>query len=565
MPRPTLGTLVAALLGVVVTAVVGVLGAPLQALIVGALAVTAVTLRAQHPGVLAARLRRRFLLGVPWGTVLVVAGVLGVYLFVQGGLDDWYRPLTLPFSAWSYLYPLGWLTASFAHSGPGHLVGNLFGALAFAPIAEYAWGHFPEERGAASFGTWKTNPFVRAFVLFPLAAIAVGVGGTLVTPGALIGFSGVVFAFAGFALVNRPVAAIVALLGQRAARTVWRALQQPVVNASAGPSFQQPWWQGISVQGHIVGLFIGVGLATTLLWRRERRPDPWRLWLGVAIFVFAQNVWALWWYDGPGQFVLFRAAGVVLALALALVVALSIPVGDRHLFDEFTTRHVAIFALLLPVVLLGGIAVPTNAVTVADADLGDDSVEVRDYRVGYVENAPDARVAVFREIAADAGLPVPERPGVNASGVVVVSDRRQLWTEQVSKRRLAFAGQRRVSVGSLGWRDSVTAVRRGWSPAGNSTVYRVRLQAGNTTRTAYTAPPATADPTLAGRNVSVAAENSTFRLRVHRDGRTLGTAAIPTGNETVTAGNITFLRVDDRVRGRIDGTNVTVARKETYN
>ena len=46
---------------------------------------------------------------------------------------------------------------------------------AFAPLAEYAWGHFPRGRGTTSFGSWRTNPYVRAFVVFPAAVFVVGV------------------------------------------------------------------------------------------------------------------------------------------------------------------------------------------------------------------------------------------------------------------------------------------------------------------------------------------------------------------------------------------------------
>jgi len=148
------------------------------------------------------RLRRRFVLGVPWGTVVTVLGVLAVYLFVQGGYTHWYRPVVIPFRAWSYLAPLGMLTAGFAHAGPGHLLGNLFGTVALAPIVEYAFGHFPRERGASSFGSLQTNPYVRALLVFPATVAIVGVTLTLFTLGPVIGFSGVVFAFAGFALVR---------------------------------------------------------------------------------------------------------------------------------------------------------------------------------------------------------------------------------------------------------------------------------------------------------------------------------------------------------------------------
>ncbi|MFB6157044.1 MAG: rhomboid family intramembrane serine protease, partial [Haloferacaceae archaeon] len=152
-----------------------------------------------------ARLRRRFVLGVPWGTLVSVALVLAVYLFLQGGAADWNAPITIPFRAWSYFYPLGVAVAAFAHAGPGHLLGNLVGTLALAPLAEYAWGHFPRERGASSFASPLRNPLVRAFLVVPLAVVAAGLLTAAFSVGPIIGFSGVVFAFGGVALVHYPL------------------------------------------------------------------------------------------------------------------------------------------------------------------------------------------------------------------------------------------------------------------------------------------------------------------------------------------------------------------------
>ena len=41
------------------------------------------------------RRRARLLLGLPWGTIVSVLGVLAVYVFLQGGLAHWNDPLTL--------------------------------------------------------------------------------------------------------------------------------------------------------------------------------------------------------------------------------------------------------------------------------------------------------------------------------------------------------------------------------------------------------------------------------------------------------------------------------------
>lgn len=173
--------------------------------------------------------RSRLVMGVPWGSLLVIALVYCVYLFVQDGITAFGNPVTLPYRAYSYFYPLGMLTASFSHAGPGHLIGNLAGAAVVAPIAEYAWGHYPDERGETAFASWRTDPWIRALVIFPLIVVAITIGSSLFALGPVIGFSGVVFAFAAFALVHYPIVTLVGVLGvQGALLTLYRALQTPI-------------------------------------------------------------------------------------------------------------------------------------------------------------------------------------------------------------------------------------------------------------------------------------------------------------------------------------------------
>jgi hypothetical protein len=105
--------------------------------------------------------RKRLVLGVPWGTLVVVAFVAAFYLFAQDGLTNPHNPVVVPFRAWGYFYPTGMLTAGFAHSGLGHVTGNLLGTLVFGSLAEYAWSHFPRKRGSSSFAALRCNPFAR--------------------------------------------------------------------------------------------------------------------------------------------------------------------------------------------------------------------------------------------------------------------------------------------------------------------------------------------------------------------------------------------------------------------
>jgi membrane associated rhomboid family serine protease len=290
-----------------------------------------------------AALRSRFLLGVPWATLLLVVGVLGVYLFVQRGIDGWGAPLVIPFRAWSYLYPLGMVTAPFSHAGPGHLIGNLIGTLTFAPIAEYAWGHYPRTReDSLPASALQASPVGRIF-LFVLAVLAVGLLTSLFALGPVIGFSGVVFALAGVAVVGHPLATVIALAAGNVLQLLYAAISNPVTVASASPSFAPPWWAGIAIQGHALGLLCGVLAGVLLLRRRERTPSALSLWVGVLLLGVSQSLWAVYWYRGGETFVLFRAVGTVLVFALAGLVAAGVATPDRLPFEGRSPGRPSVF------------------------------------------------------------------------------------------------------------------------------------------------------------------------------------------------------------------------------
>ena len=267
-------------------------------------------------------LRSRFLLGVPWGTLVAVAGVVGVYLFVQSGLENPARPVVIPFRSWSYLYPEGLLWSSFAHANRGHITGNLLSTLVAGGIAEYAFGHFPGgrevdgERGtlrsvlpsraavarirseglsavgfdrglptaaslsaAASRGDARAlarNPYVRALAIVPGAMALFGVFSSLFVLGPVVGFSGVVFALWGFALVCYPIGAIAALAGTTLVNVAYETLRNPVVTGEASGSYGPPWWANVAIQGHALGLIAGALVAVWLVRRRGRETgsDP---------------------------------------------------------------------------------------------------------------------------------------------------------------------------------------------------------------------------------------------------------------------------------------------------
>jgi membrane associated rhomboid family serine protease len=352
---------------------------------------------------LAAVLRRRLILGVPWGTLLTVAGVLSVYLFVQGGVSNWARPATIPFRAWSYLYPLGVVTAAFSHNGPSHLVNNLVGTLAIAPLVEYAWGHYPRERGAHSFGSLRENPYARLLAV-PVAAVLIGILTAVVAVGPVIGFSGVVFAFAGVGLAVYPIRTVVALAVARVGSLAATALQSPVTVARAEPTFASPWWADVAIQGHAVGLLVGILIG---VWMGRRglvdRPSSLRTYAGVVLFGVGQSLWAVYWFRGEGEFVLYRALGLALVTILGLIVAWSVAGSGRPLvgsgsadksLQSLPRWQAASAALLIVFAALSGPGVAVNLATTGDDPLSGDTVTVRDYEVAYAENIENGMVSV---------------------------------------------------------------------------------------------------------------------------------------------------------------------------
>jgi len=578
------------------------------------------------------RLRSRLVMGVPWGTLVSVAGVLAVYLFVQGGATAWRDPVTLPFRAWSVVYPQGLLAAPFAHDSASHLVGNLLATLVFGSLAEFAWGHFPRERGASSFGSASTNPLVRAFVVFPAVVVGVGLLTSVFSLGPVIGFSGVVFAFAGFALTRYPLGTVVAAVGVGAVRLAYFALRQPVVVDRARPSPPAPpSWAEVAIQAHALGLLLGVVLGWYVFARREETASALAVWTGVLLLAVEQQLWAVYWFRGGDVYVLYRGVGVVLVALLAVLVTAALRAGDRplrallrqgdrgddatatdgvdgraveadggrsdgsdrdgtasgpepapepgaaaaragdgqgggRLTDaggdlRLTGRSVAVLLLVLGVALLAGPGVGSKLFTVdAGAAPGNESqqVVVGDYTVTYAEDVPDQRVAVV-----DVEL-FGEMTAVNTSGVIVSSAERSIWQPVVSEGRLAFDGRVGVSVGGVGWRETVVAERRGWTADGGDTAYVVYLEHGDQRRLVHRSDPATAEDTIAGRNVTVTPGEDGFFLVVENGTGTVDTAPVPGANESVEVGGLTLSNEENTIVASVDDTRVRVVQREEY-
>ncbi|WP_225334136.1 rhomboid family intramembrane serine protease [Halomicrobium urmianum] len=514
------------------------------------------------------RLRTRFLFGVPWGTVVTMALVVAVYLFAQGGLARPRNPVVVAFRSWSYFYPLGMLAAAFTHGSLPHLTGNVVGTVVFGTVVESAVGHYPRERGVSTFSSWRRNPYARALAL-PVACVAVGILSSLFALGPVIGFSGVVFALAGFALVVRPVTAALAILANRVVGLVVTALRNPEVTAVARPRVITPWWADVAIQGHAVGVLTGVLLAVAFVHYREEWPDPARLWFGLLAFATLQGLWAIYLPQSSSRYVMFRWAGTALVFVLAAVAALAAARerfpgdGEHSSLDAAATRLARLGALAVITALVLGLsaaAVPYNVADVGTESAPGQSVEVRDYSVGYAEDVPHEYVNAV-------SIPYFDDPAsVNASGVIVTSDERNIWYPLVLKQELANRGRARVLLGGVGWRRPVFADRTGWRPAGNGTVYRIHLRPAGGERTlAYESPPRRADPVIDGRNVTVRPTDGGFALTVTRAGQRLGSLPVPEDGARVTEAGLTFARNGTDVTASRGGTRVTVATRETYN
>lgn len=504
------------------------------------------------------RLRARFLYGVPWGTITVVAVVLGVYLLVQRGLWDWHRPVVVRYMAFSLFEPVGWALAGLAHSGPDHLVGNLTSAIVFAPLVEYAWSHYPRPGGDRTLPPAFHRPPVRAVLVFPAAVLGLGVVSGLVAWGPVIGFSFVVFALLGCALVHYPLVTLAALLARTGVRVVMEALVEPVSVAEATTRVVRPGWYGTAVQGHLFGLLVGIVAGLALLRYWNRRPAPGRLWIGSCVLGFSLSLWAFWWILGPEQFVLFRGLGAVTVVALATVIALAAARTDAPRLPALNRRpHEVGRAVLLAVLLVMGlVGLGVNAIGV---DQTDDAggLHVDGYEIFYAEHVPDEMFGVV-DIE-----PLGLSTNVTTSGVVVQSEDRRLWYRAVSAIALETHGNRAFRIGDLGWSQRVDAARRGWEVTENQTVYAVWLDAGDGWQHVWDAPPVRAEPIVANHSFALAADDGQFVVDVARN-QSVERVPVPSENESIPVHDVQLRTEEGVLYASHDGTRVRIATQETY-
>ena len=504
------------------------------------------------------RLRSRLLFGVPWGTLIAVGIVLVVYLVVQSAWGNLRRPVVIPFQSWSYTYPTGWLTAAFAHSGYGHLFANVTGALVLGSLAEYAYGHFPQRRGSVSFGSWRTNPYVRAFVIVPAAILLTGLFTSLFSIGPVIGFSGVVFAFAGFALIRYPLGTVIGLFAISALRRVYDAVRTPELTRGfieTGPS--PPWWAEVAIQGHAIGFILGALIGIHLFRRRGQLPAAWRIWAGVFLFGIAQNLWAVYWFEGTDRWILLQGVGIVLVILLALLVTTSASLSDRAIVRAVSGRQMAVVLLAIGLAVLVGPAVPVNLITTDTGDAAErPGIEVDDYRVIYAEGIVNRMVVV-------GDIDIGGLGEVRTSGIIVYSESRDIWVRTVSSSRLASDGRATIRLGDVASRVTVSAERPTWSVVGNRSVYQVWLASDDERELAFESGASTADALIANHTVTLSSVDGTFTMTIARDGEPIGSAPIPEDGSSTTVGELTIEHHEGSLYAVSDGTVVSVATVDT--
>ncbi len=518
------------------------------------------------------RARARLIYGVPWGSLLIVGVVLSVYLVLQRGFWTWSEPVVLPYRAWSFLYPTGLLTAGFAHASPSHLLNNLTATIVLAPLAEYLWGHYPagdHGRGISQSAPWYQLPVVRALVIFPGVAIGVGILTALFAIGPVIGFSGVVFAFGAFALVGAPVLTLIGLYLISVLRLLYRALETPITVATiSGAPPAPPGWAGIAVQGHALGFLIGFIAGVLLLWARDRSPPAGQLFVALVIYGLTRGLWAVYRVAGDGTYILYRATGVVVVILIAILLTAIAITADRPFAipwrpstDPVSRRQGSLLVALLLLAVIAGPAVAFNLVTYADTTApGEQTVTVGEYTVGYGEDVPNQIVPAI-DIPGAGNL-----TDIRTSGVIVVNDKRQLWSRHVSATRLAATGTERIRLGGPGWAATVTATRTGWAVVGNDTVYAIDLEHANESVRTFRSVGARATPVIDNRTVTISiAETGDFQAEIYHNGTYIGATSLPAVNESVVVGELTITvePVDDTraIFVTRDGTRVQVARR----
>jgi len=388
----------------------------------------------------------------------------------------------------------------------------------------------------------------------------------------------------GFALVFYPVTTIAALTGATLVNVTYETLRNPVVvSEEASGSYGAPSWANIAIQGHAIGLIAGILAAVWLVRRRRRRETT--EWIDpesrTSALVAFGAILLFGGHAGSGQST--GTSGVSDTNCTARsgsACSRSSQRSSRSRSPGATSRSGRIWRFrsrrrseTVSVCDARGNWPPAARFGTSDRGRAGnrpesgrrrrrrtpgDPIEVSGYQVTYAENVEDRVVSVVEMEA------FGRSTSVNTSGVIVANADREIWTTAVSKGNLAFWGYRAVDVGGTGWRETVWVQRTGWVAANGGPTYRVDAVRNETRSTLFTSEPARAEPRIDGRNVTVAAVEGGFELRVEGDGGETEIAPLPAVNESVTLREVTFVRENNAVFAERRETRVRIAQRERY-
>jgi len=287
----------------------------------------------------------------------------------------------------------------------------------------------------------------------------------------------------------------------------------------------------------------------------------------------SRRLWAIYWYLGSERYELYRAIGLGLLTVLAAIVArdrrarradpadLAVPEPEtiRDGVRSATPAAIGPPAARFGTSDRGRAGIAPNLVAVDDDELPGDPIE----EVGVSGDVRRERRRPCGERRRDGGVrSIDERQHLR---VIVANADREIWTTAVSKGNLAFWGYRAVDVGGTGWRETVWVQRTGWVAANGGPTYRVDAVRNETRSTLFTSEPARAEPRIDGRNVTVAAVEGGFELRVEGDGGERPRSPHPAVvNESVTLREVTFVRENNAVFAERRETRVRIAQRERY-
>ena len=160
----------------------------------------------------------------------------------------------------------------------------------------------------------------------------------------------------------------------------------------------------------------------------------------------------------------------------------------------------------------------------------------------------------------------PDPPTV--SGVIVTNPDRHLFAEAVSAGRLENAGRTTITVGGIGWRETVTIERAGWRAAGGGSAFTVAAEtkAGPVTPL-HESGAATANTVVAGHELSIVPVEGSFVIEAIATNRSTIDAlpdrvAVPQPGDRATLGELTIERNESVLWAEQGDTRVPVFEAE---